>query len=122
MDPSVSLDEAPGDASVDDLRRLDLRIGRVVEAAPLEGARTPAYRLRLDFGPLGWRDSSARITRCYPDPATLVGRHVVAVVNLPARRVAGFVSEVLLLGALGDEDEVRLLGVDEGALPGQRVA
>lgn len=108
-------------ATLDDLRRLDIRVGRVLEARPLEGARRPAYRLRLDFGAAGERQSSAQLTRTYPDPAALVGRLVVAVVNLPPRRVAGFVSEVLVLGALAPGGHVPLLGVDDGAEPGQRV-
>ena len=81
----------------------------------------PAYRLRLDFGSGRERTSSAQITRTYPEPAALVGRLVVAVVNLPPRRVAGFVSEVLVLGALAPDGEIPLLGVDDGAQPGQRV-
>ncbi len=121
MDPPASGRDPHGAASVEDLARLDLRIGRIL-AALLEGAHTPAYRLHLDFGPLGQRSSSARITRCYPDPAALVGRLVVAVVNLPPRRVAGYDSEVLVLGALGQADEVRLLSVDEGAQPGHPIA
>jgi tRNA-binding protein len=112
----------PGSAVIEDLERLDLRVGRIVEAAPLAGARRPAYRLLLDVGAAGQRRSSARITGHYPDPGRLVGRLVVAVVNLPPRRVAGFDSEVLVLGALDDDGEVHLLSVDEGARPGQVVA
>ena len=112
----------PGSATIADFERLDLRIGRVLSAEPLEGARRPAYRLRLDFGPGGERQSSAQLTVTYPDPSELVGRLVVAVVNLPPRRVAGFRSEALVLGALGAGGEIPLLGVDAGAEPGQRVA
>jgi tRNA-binding protein len=111
----------PGSASIEDFECLDLRIGRVIAAEALSGARKPAYRLRLDFGPAGERGSSAQLTRSYPDPTALVGRLVVAVVNLPPRRVAGFTSEVLVLGALAADGQVPLLGVDEGAEPGQRV-
>ena len=116
------VDEVPDGPAIEDLARLDLRVGRILEAAPLPGARTPSYRMRIDLGAEGERSSSARITSCYPDPSTLVGRLVVAVVNLPPRRVAGFESQVLVLGALGDGDVVRLLGVDRGAEPGQRIA
>ena len=111
-----------GSASLDDLRRLDLRVGRIVEARPLEGARSPAYRLLIDFGAVGRRSSSAQLVATYPDPAALVGRLVVAVVNLPPRRVAGFSSEVLVLGAPAAGGQVFLLGADEGAQPGQRVS
>jgi tRNA-binding protein len=111
-----------GSATIEDLGRLDLRIGRVVDAAPLEGARRPAYRLRIDLGAGDIRGSSAQLVRSYPDPLMLVGRLVVTVVNLPVRRVAGFASEVLVLGALGGDDEVYLRGVDGPAELGQRVA
>jgi tRNA-binding protein len=113
--------QPPGSADVEDFARLDIRVGRVVEAAPLAGAHSPAYRLRLDFGPAGERQSSARITDRYPDPAALVGRLVIAVVNLAPRRIAGFRSDVLVLGAM-DGKEVVLLGVDRGAEPGMRIA
>lgn len=111
----------PGSATIEDFERLDLRVARVLTASPLEGARRPAYRLELDLGPGGRRRSSAQLTRTYPDPSTLVGRLVVVVVNLPSRSIAGFRSEVLVLGALAPDGRVPLLGVDEGAEPGQRI-
>jgi tRNA-binding protein len=111
----------PGSASVDDLRRLDLRIGRVIDARPLEGARKPAYRLLIDFGVAGTRSSSAQLVGTYPDAGALVGRHVVCVVNFAPRRVAGFTSEVLVLGALPADGRIPLLSVDAGASPGDPV-
>ena len=110
-----------GSATIEDFERLDLRVARVLSAEPLAGARVPAYKLRLDFGPGGQKQSSAQLARTYPDPASLVGRLVIAVVNLPPRRVAGFRSEVLVLGALAPAGQIPLLGVDEGAEPGQRI-
>ncbi len=87
----------------DDFAKVDMRVGRIVEALPFPEARNPSYRLRVDFGPeLGQRVSAAQLTVTYPDPADLVGRQVVAVVNFPPRRIAGFASEVLLLGAMGE--------------------
>jgi tRNA-binding protein len=112
----------PGSASYDDFVRLDLRVGRIVEASAFPEARSPAYRLRIDLGPGGIRRSSAQLPRTYPDPAALVGRLVVAVVNLAPRRVAGFSSEVLVLGALPGDGRIPLLSVDEGAAPGDPVA
>lgn len=112
----------PGSATIDDFGRLDVRVGRVLEGSLLDGAHKPAYKLRIDFGAAGERHSSAQLTQTYPDPAALVGRLVVAVVNLEARRVAGFKSEVLVLGALAPDGKIPLLGVDAGAKPGQRVA
>lgn len=82
--------------------RLDIRVGRVIEAAPLEKARRPAYRLRIDFGPeIGEKQSSAQVTDAYA-AGELVGRLVLGVVNFPPRRVAGFKSEVLTLGVYSD--------------------
>jgi tRNA-binding protein len=111
----------PGSATIDDFARLDLRVGRIVEAALLEGARRPAYRLLVDFGAAGTRRSSAQLVGTYPDPAALVGRLVIAVVNFPPRRVAGFESEVLVLGALPEGGRIPLLGVDDGAQPGDPI-
>ena len=110
-----------GSATIDDLVRLDLRVGRVIEARPFPEARRPAYRLRIDLGPGGIRTSSAQLPATYPDPDVLVGRLVVCVANLPPRRVAGFVSEVLVLGALPADGRIPLLGVDEGSVPGDPV-
>jgi tRNA-binding protein len=89
-----------------DFARVDIRVGRIVEALPFPEARNPSYRLRIDFGPeLGERVSAAQLTVTYPDPAALVGRLVVAVVNFPPRRIAGLASQVLLLGAMGEGEE-----------------
>jgi tRNA-binding protein len=111
--------------SIEDFNRVDMRIGRIVAAEPFPEARKPSYRLRVDFGPeLGVRVSSAQLTRTYPDPALLVGREVVAVVNFPPRRIAGFASEVLLVGAMGEGDqggEVWLLAPDPEAPLGTRI-
>ena len=90
----------------DDFARVDIRVGRITAAQPLAGARKPSYQLRIDFGlELGERDSAAQLTVTYPDPTALIGRQVVAVVNFPARRIAGFPSEVLVLGGMGEGEE-----------------
>ncbi|HEY8492149.1 MAG TPA: tRNA-binding protein [Dehalococcoidia bacterium] len=106
---------------VEQFQQVDVRVGRVLAVEEFPEARRPSYRLTLDFGPLGVRRSSAAIRPFYAKEE-LAGRLVVAVVNLPPRRVAGFVSEVLVLGAVDGEGRVRLLRPDEGARPGDRVA
>ena len=109
----------------DDFAKVDMRVGRIVEARPFPAARNPSYRLRIDFGAdIGERVSAAQLTATYPDPAALVGRRVVAVVNFPPRRIAGFASEVLVLGAMGegeDAGQVWLLQPDPEAPLGARI-
>jgi tRNA-binding protein len=107
---------------LEDFARVDMRIGRVVSADPFPEARNPSYRLRIDFGPdIGERVSSAQLTVTYPDPSVLVGRQVVAVVNFPPRRVAGLASEVLVLGAMGEDGNVFLLKPDPASPEGLRI-
>ena len=101
---------------------LDMRIGTVLSAAPFPEARKPAIKLEIDFGPeLGIKRSSAQITLHYT-PTELVGRQVVAAVNLGERRIAGFVSQVLVLGGMPREDDVVLLALDLPVPNGTRVA
>ena len=85
--------------TIDTFAALDIRVGRVLIAAPLAKARTPAYAMTIDLGPeIGLKQSSAQITAGYPEPDALIGRLVLCVVNLPPRRVAGYESQVLTLG------------------------
>jgi tRNA-binding protein len=104
----------------DDFVRVDIRVGVVVLAEEFPEARRPAYKLQVDFGPLGVRRSSAQITDRYR-PADLVGRQVVAVVNFRPKRIGPFVSEVLVLGAYAESGEVILLRPDEAVAPGSRI-
>jgi len=83
--------------SYEDFAKVDIRVGRIVAAEEFPQARKPAYRLRIDFGPLGVKTSSAQITRHYRAD-DLVGELVLAVVNFPPRQIANFFSEVLTLG------------------------
>ena len=99
---------------------LDLRVGRVRRAEPNQRARKPAYKLWIDFGPLGVKRSSARITDLYAADA-LAGRLVVAAVNLGTRNVAGFASEVLVLGLPDDRGRVVLLAPERDVPLGSRV-
>ena len=111
--------------TIEDFDRVDIRVGRVLAAEPLVGARKPAYKLRIDFGPeVGERASSAQLTARYR-PEELVGRLVLGLVNLPPRRIAGFNSQTLTLGVADAEGAVVLLAVDpawaEGVPPGARM-
>jgi tRNA-binding protein len=106
----------------DEFLAVDMRVGRIIAVDPFPEARKPSYKLRIDFGPeLGERVSSAQLTVTYPDPSVLIGRQVVAVVNFPPRRIAGFASEVLVLGAMGDGGEVFLLEPDPASSEGLRI-
>jgi tRNA-binding protein len=108
-------------ATVDDFLTLDIRVGTVIAAEPFPEARKPAIKLRVDFGPeLGVKRSSAQLTAHYT-PEQLIGRQVVAVVNFPLRRIAGFESEVLVLGAMPTDREVILLAVDRPVEDGTRI-
>lgn len=103
-----------------DFEKVDMRVGRVTEAQEFREARRPAYRLSIDFGPLGVKRSSAQITRFYR-PEELIGRQVVAVVNFPPRRIGPFVSEVLVLGAYDEAGEVILLQPDRPVFRGAKI-
>ena len=107
-------------ASIDDLERLDVRAGTVVRCEPFPEARTPAYKLWIDFGPeIGRKRSSAGITN-YPREE-LEGRLVVGVVNFPPRQVGPFRSEVLTLGVYADGDVVVVVGPDRPVPDGSRL-
>ncbi len=103
-----------------DFEKVDIRVGVVTDARPFPAARKPAYRLTIDFGPLGVKRSSAQITRYYR-PADLIGRQVVAVVNFPPKQIGPFVSDVLVLGAYDEAGEVVLLAPDRPVSPGARI-
>lgn len=99
---------------------IDIRVGRVVRAEPNAGARKPAYKLWIDFGPLGMKTSSAQLTALYT-AEEIVGRRVVAAINLGVRRIHGFASEVLVLGLPDAEGRVVLLTPERDVPLGERV-
>ena len=107
------------DISWSDFERVDMRVGTIVRAEPFPEARKAAYKLWIDFGPLGERRSSAQITDRYR-PEELLGRQVVCVVNFPPKRIGPFVSEVLVLGAYANHTVV-LLRPDQAVELGSRI-
>ena len=114
-------DEALPDIDPARFFEADLRVGRVLEVRPFPEARKPAYQLAVDFGPVvGTLETSAQVTDY--EPEELVGRLVVGAVNLGTRRIAGFRSQFLVLGAVEADGAVQLLRPDGDPPPGTRVA
>jgi tRNA-binding protein len=109
------------DCGIDGFLAVDLRVGTVLSAEPFAAARKPAYQLRVDFGPVvGILQTSAQITNY--TAAALIGRRVVGALNLGEKRIAGFKSQFLVLGALSPDGQVNLLSPDHAPPDGAPVA
>lgn len=107
--------------TLEDFQKVDMRVGTIVEAEPFPEARKPAIKLKIDFGELGIKQSSAQITKRYT-PEQMIGRQIVAVVNFPPMRIAGYKSEVLVLGGVPSEEDVILLRPDEFVPNGSKIS
>lgn len=105
--------------SYDDFAKVDIRVGRVTEVLPFPRARNPSYKVAVAFGDLGVKWSSAQITSYAPE--ALVGRTVVCIVNMPPRNIAGFRSEVLIMGAQNEAGEVIVLTPEGPVVEGGKV-
>jgi tRNA-binding protein len=104
-----------------DFERVELRVGTIVAVEDFPEARKPAWKLTVDFGPLGTRRSSAQITTLYTQE-DLVGRQVLAVLNFPPRRIGPFESEVLVTGLAREDGAIVLVGPDQPVPDGARLA
>jgi tRNA-binding protein len=93
-----------------DFEKIDIHVGTILSAENFPKARNPAYKLTIDFGPLGIKKSSAQITKLYKIE-DLPGKQIVAVTNFPPKQIADFMSECLVLGAVGVDKEITLLSV-----------
>lgn len=104
-----------------EFEKVDMRVGTIIEVSSFEKARKPSYKLRIDFGELGIKKSSAQITKLY-SKNDLLGKQVVAVVSFPPKQIANFISECLVLGALGDEGIVNLINPDVKIKNGSKIS
>jgi len=106
----------------EDFEKVEMRVGTITSAESFPEARDPAYKLNIDFGEeIGEKRSSAQITRRYTREE-LQGRQVIAVINFPVKRIAGFKSECLVLGVLGENKDVVLLTPDQKMPNGSKIA
>jgi tRNA-binding protein len=106
--------------SWDDFEKVEIRSGTILEVSDFPKAKKPAYQLKIDFGPLGIKYSSAQITHHY-DATSLIGRQIIAVVNFPPKQIANFFSECLVLGVYDSEGQVILLQPEKHVSNGQRI-
>ncbi|KEP27488.1 MULTISPECIES: chaperone CsaA [Bacillus] len=108
-------------ADIEQFVALDIRVGTILEAEFFAEARVPALKLKIDFGDeIGLKQSSAQLTKRYT-AENLIGKQIVAVVNFPPRRIAGFKSEVLVLGGMPSKEDVVLLATDEPVENGTKI-
>lgn len=93
-------------ASINDFSKLDIRVGKIIEAKVFEEAKRPAYKLTIDFGSeIGIKKSSAQITKIYK-VEDLIGKQILAIVNFPPMQIANYISEVLVLGTYSKDGVV----------------
>jgi tRNA-binding protein len=106
--------------SWDDFEKIDIRIGTIIEVADFEKAKKPAYKLKIDFGAEGFKNSSAQITVLY-SKEELLGKQIIAVINFPPKQIANFISECLVLGVYNEDNNVVLLQAERKTKNGSKI-
>jgi tRNA-binding protein len=104
----------------DDFEKIDMRIGTILEVNDFEKAKKPAYKLKIDFGIEGIKNSSAQITVLYTKEE-LLGKQIIAVVNFPPKQIANFISECLVLGVHNEDNNVVLLQAERKTENGRKI-
>lgn len=108
-------------ATIQDFQKIEMHAGTVLEAEDFPEAKNPSYRLKVDFGKLGIKKTSAQITKLYKKE-DLIGKQIIAVTNFPPRQIANFISEVLILGVVLENGEVVLLKPERNVQNGYKIA
>jgi len=103
-----------------DFAKIDMRVGTIIAAEVFKEVKKPAYKLIIDFGEYGTRKTSAQITKLYT-PENILGKQVVAVINFPPKQIANIMSECLLLGAVGNENDVTLIQPERKITNGTKI-
>jgi tRNA-binding protein len=106
--------------SWNDFEKVSIRVGTILEVSEFPKAKKPAYKLKIDFGPLGIKMSSAQIKKHYT-PETLVGRQVVAVINFPEKQIADFMSQCLVTGFEDEQGDIVLTAVERAVPNGSKL-
>jgi len=107
-------------ATFEDFQKIDIRVGKIIEVKDFEEARSPSYKIKIDFGELGIKISSAQITKLY-SKEDLFNRQIVSVVNFTTKSISGFKSEVLILGVMKEDGEIILLQPEREAPLGYKI-
>lgn len=94
--------------SWDDFMKVEMRVGTIISAEEFKEVKNPAYKMIIDFGEFGMRKTSAQITQLY-EPADLIGKQIIAVINFPPKQIANIMSECLVLGGVADNKDVTLI-------------
>ena len=103
-----------------DFSKVEMRIGTIISAVEFKEVKNPAYKIQIDFGEFGVKKTSAQITQLYM-PNDLIGKQIVAVINFPPKQIANMMSECLLLGAVGDDNDVIILNPERKVKNGLKV-